>query len=75
MDLLLCGNINNAMLRLGNTDANYGVLLENDGKGNFTYVDQQHSGLKLKGDVRSAVMLSDRIIFGINQQPLITYKF
>ncbi|HLT50338.1 MAG TPA: VCBS repeat-containing protein, partial [Arenibacter sp.] len=75
MDLILCGNINNARIRLGNSDANYGILLENDGKGNFTYVDQVRSGLKLKGDVRSVVVLSDRILFGVNQQPLITYKF
>ena len=76
MDILLCGNINNAMLRLGSVDANYGMLLENDGKGNFTYLNQRLSGLDLKGDVRSAVILSDdRIIFGINQHPIITYKF
>ena len=36
-DLLLCGNINHARLRFGNYDANYGVLLKGDGKGNFTY--------------------------------------
>lgn len=75
MDLLLAGNINNARLRFGNGDANYGVLLKNDGKGNFTYINQERSGLKLQGDVRSAVILSDRIIFGINQQPLTIYKF
>ena len=75
MDLLLAGSINNARLRFGNVDANYGVLLKNDGKGNFTYISQEQSGLKLKGDVRSAIILSDRIIFGVNQQALTTYKF
>ena len=74
MDLLLCGNINNARLRFGNSDANYGVLLENDGNGNFSYINQQRSGLNLKGDVRSAVVLSDHIIFGINQKPVQAYK-
>lgn len=75
LDLLLCGNINKARLRFGNSDANYGVLLENDGKANFKYIDQKRSGLRIKGDVRSTVVLSDKIVFGINQQPLQAYKF
>ncbi|WP_242204043.1 VCBS repeat-containing protein [Aestuariivivens insulae] len=75
MDLLLSGNINNARLRFGNSDANYGVLLENDGKGNFTYINQQHSGLQVKGDVRSTVVLSNYVLFGVNQRPLVAYKF
>lgn len=75
VDLLLCGNINKARLRFGNSDANYGVLLENDGKGNFTYVNQQRAGLQVKGDVRSVVVIPEYIVFGINQQPLVAYKF
>ncbi len=39
-DVLLCGNIEHARLRFGNYDANYGVLLQGDARGNFTYVDQ-----------------------------------
>lgn len=46
-DLLLCGNINQSRLRFGKYDANYGLLLKNDGKGNFTYISQQRSGFKL----------------------------
>ena len=34
-DLLLCGNNSHAKIRLGKFDANYGVLLAGDGKGNF----------------------------------------
>jgi enediyne biosynthesis protein E4 len=74
-DLLLCGNINKARLRFGKYDANYGVLLKNDGKGNFTYIGQQHSGLSLRGDVRSIITLDNTLLFGINQQPLKAYKW
>jgi hypothetical protein len=73
-DLLLCGNINHARLRFGKYDANYGVLLHNDGKGNFNYVSQQQSGFSLKGDVRSVLQLNNLLLFGINQQTLKTYK-
>jgi enediyne biosynthesis protein E4 len=74
-DLLLCGNINKARLRFGKYDANYGVLLKNDGKGNFTYIGQQQSGLSLRGDVRSIITIDSTLLFGINQQPLKAYKW
>jgi enediyne biosynthesis protein E4 len=73
-DLLLCGNINEARLRFGKYDANYGVLLQGDGKGGFKYVNQQSSGLKLKGDVRSVIEVNGQLLFGINQQPVKAYK-
>lgn len=73
-DLLLCGNANHARLRLGKTDANYGVLLKGDGKGHFTYTGQQQSGLHLRGDVRAVVNIGKTWIFGINQQALKAYK-
>jgi hypothetical protein len=73
-DLLLCGNITRARLRFGNYNANQGVLLRGDGKGNFDYVSQKESGLKLKGDVRSVVQLDDRLIFGVNQKKVIAYQ-
>ncbi len=72
-DLLLCGNINRARLRFGNYDANYGVLLRGDGKGHFSYVDQQQSGFHISGDVRSVVSINKHLLFGINQQSIKAY--
>jgi enediyne biosynthesis protein E4 len=66
LDLLLCGNNNHAKLRLGKMDANYGTLLLGDGKGDFQYVPQIKSGLKVKGDVRSILQLDDKLFFGVN---------
>lgn len=65
-DLLLCGNMNHARLRFGKQDANYGVLLKGDGKGNFTYIDQQRSGFRITGDVRSVIALDGLLLFGVN---------
>ena len=73
-DLLLCGNINHARLRFGNYDANYGVLLKGDGKGNFKYINQQQSGFHLQGDVRSVISINNILVFGINQQEIKSYK-
>jgi hypothetical protein len=73
-DLLLCGNINRARLRFGKYDANYGVLLKGDGKGNFAYVTQTQSGFKITGDVRSVLPLNNMLLFGINQSAVIAYK-
>ncbi len=73
-DLLLCGNINHARLRFGKCDANYGVLLQADSKGNFTYVNQQQSGFNLWGDVRSVLYINNTLLFGINQHTIKAYK-
>lgn len=72
-DILLCGNISHARLRFGKYDANYGVLLKNDGKGNFSYISQQQSGLRLTGDVRSVIDVNNTLLFGINQNSTKAY--
>jgi hypothetical protein len=73
-DLLFCGNIKQARLQFGKSDANYGMLLKGDGKGNFEYIDQRQSGFKITGDVRSVLMINSDLLFGINQQPVKSYQ-
>ncbi len=73
-DLLLCGNINEARLRFGNCDANYGILLQGDKQGDFTYVPQHQSGLEVQGDVRSVIEVNNTLLFGINQASVKAYK-
>ena len=73
-DLLLCGNMHHTRLRFGNYDANYGVLLKGDGKGNFEYINQQQSGFSLHGDVRSVISINNKLLFGINGEELKTYE-
>ena len=73
-DLLLCGNINNARIRFGKYDANYGLLISGDGNGGFKTVDQATSGFKLTGDVRGVIAQDDKLIFGINGKHLKAYQ-
>ncbi|MEO6328808.1 MAG: VCBS repeat-containing protein [Ginsengibacter sp.] len=74
-DLLLCGNSSRTKIRLGKFDANYGNLLAGDGKGNFSYIDQNTSGFNIWGDVRSCIQINDKMYFGINSKSLIAYSF
>ncbi len=74
-DLLLCGNDSHTKLRLGKSDANYGVLLRGDGRGGFSYVSQSESGFHLRGDVRTVVRLSkERLLFGVTGKGLRAYQ-
>ncbi|MEO8111325.1 MAG: VCBS repeat-containing protein, partial [Ginsengibacter sp.] len=74
LDLLLCGNINHGRLRFGKSDANYGLLLRGNGKGNFDYISQDISGFNIKGDVRSVVNINNVLLFGVNQNAVKAYK-
>lgn len=73
-DLLLCGNINKARIRFGKYDANYGVLLKGDGKGNYQYISQPKSGFNIRGDVRSVVQLNNILLFALDKGKLKAYK-
>ena len=74
-DLVLGGNINGARVRFGKYDANYGVLLRGDEGAAFEYVPQHESGLRLRGDVRSALVLGSKFFFGMNGGAIQAYEF
>jgi hypothetical protein len=73
-DLLLCGNMNHARIRFGKYDASYGVLLKGDGKGNYSYINQQQSGFGLKGDVRGVIQLNGVLLFSMDKGKLKAYQ-
>ncbi len=73
-DLLLCGNNSSLKLRLGKADANYGMLFQGDGKGNFSYVNQMNSGLNLTGDIRKVIQVDDLFLFARNQSSVKAYQ-
>ena len=77
-DLLLLGNRVDNRLKIGSIDANYGCLLKGDGQGGFTYVRQDVSGLKIIGDVKSALSVTvagkKYLVVGVSNQPLQLYE-
>jgi enediyne biosynthesis protein E4 len=54
-DLVLGGNEFGFQPQLGRLDAGEGAVLTNDGKGNFTLLSRQLSGLQLHGQVRDII--------------------
>ena len=69
-DLVLAGNNTWTRIKFGRYNANHGMLLLGDGKGNFTYSPQWKSGLNIRDEVRSIQIISDgqhrELLFGIN---------
>src|SRR5664279_2805108 len=56
-DILLGGNLYQSKPEVGIYDASYGLLLKGDGKGAFTAVKAQQSGINIKGAVRDITEL------------------
>jgi hypothetical protein len=77
-DLILLGNNAYPRLKIGKMDANFGIVLINDGKGNFSYLSQSQSGLQIIGDVKDADLLpignEKYLLLGINGAPVMNYK-
>jgi enediyne biosynthesis protein E4 len=78
-DILLAGNVEQTRIKIGKIDASYGVLLTGNGAGNFNYVPQVQSGLKVKGCVRSIVSVKNSkeefVVFAVNNQSPVVYKY
>jgi enediyne biosynthesis protein E4 len=75
LDIVLAGNNTRNRIYLGRDDANHGQVLLGDGKGNFTYLTQQKSGLNIRGDVRSILIEGDQLLFGVNDSAIKSYRF
>ncbi|MFZ9661834.1 MAG: FG-GAP-like repeat-containing protein, partial [Chitinophagaceae bacterium] len=72
-DILLGGNNTWTRIKFGRYTANHGILLKGIEGGNFSYVPQLQSGLKLRGNLRSlkAIKIGDKaaLLAGINDGP------
>jgi enediyne biosynthesis protein E4 len=71
-DILLAGNQSKFRIRVGKTDANCGLLLRGNGKGDFEAVAS--SGLQLTGDIRDVQRVNNRLIFSANDGKVQTYQ-
>jgi len=77
-DLVLCGNNAWTRIKFGRYRANHGLVLINDGKGNFSTMPQQESALHLRGDVRSMELVYGKgpvqLLVGMNDDSVRRYK-
>ncbi|MBC6997351.1 VCBS repeat-containing protein [Cytophaga sp. FL35] len=74
LDMALFGNNYFYKLRLGRSDANYGLLLLGNDEGRFTTIDQNKSGFNIKGQVNSSLIINNRLFLGIYGSPIETYS-
>ena len=56
-DLILGGNEFGFLPQFGRLDGSFGDVLLNDGKGNFTFLENAHSGLNVSGQVRDIALI------------------
>jgi enediyne biosynthesis protein E4 len=73
-DLILAGNLSTARIKFGKYDASNGTVLLGDGKGNFSYVSSNKTGLNLKGDVRSMEIIGKKLVVGVNNEKVRVFE-
>jgi hypothetical protein len=78
-DVLLAGNFFGSRIQFGRLDANKGLLLLGDGKGNFLEVSNKKSGLFINGEVRDMARVGlatgkDILLFTLNNDSIQMYQ-
>lgn len=79
LDIILAGNFFGSRVKYGRYDANKGLLLLGNGKGNFKPINTQESGLNIDGEVRdiTSIKLADGkelLLFARNDMGVKTYE-
>lgn len=78
MDLVTGGNQFGFLPQFEKLDANFGEVLLNDGKGNFTWQDVSRTGLTIRGEVRAIFSIAKRsgrsVIFVLNNDRPLLYS-
>ena len=77
-DLIMGGNEFGFLPQFGRLDGSFGDVLINDGRGNFTFMDNAKSGLNLRGQVRDIALIrqqkNTRVLFLINDEFPVMYE-
>lgn len=74
LDMILAGNIGYGKLYFGKYDANQGVVLLGNGKGQFTNAGKARSGLDLNGNVRRIIAGKDLMLIYLNESKVSIYS-
>ena len=77
-DILLGGNFYKSKPEVGRYDASYGLLLQGNGKGDFTSRSARESGIRIEGEVRDIISMragkETLILVARNNEAIVTYK-
>lgn len=78
LDILLGGNLYGAKPEVGRYDANNGLVLKGDGKGDFTIISSARSGFFVDGEMRDLVTLQvgnrEVIVAARNNDSLVIFE-
>ncbi|MEX0313568.1 MAG: VCBS repeat-containing protein [Allomuricauda sp.] len=79
LDVVLAGNFYGTRVKYGRYDANKGLLLLGNGKGNFEPVEDKLSGFNIDGEVRDLLLINNHskeqlLLFARNNQPIAVFK-
>lgn len=78
-DVLLSGNFYPMRVQAGPMDASIGLVLQNDGKGNFSALNYSQTQIQLRGDIRSMEVLksdqNDLLIVSAADAPIQVFRF
>ena len=73
LDMVLAGNIGYGKLYFGKYDANQGVVLLGNGKGQFSNVEKSKSGLNLQGNVRKIIADKELMFIYLDESKVSIY--
>jgi hypothetical protein len=79
-DMLLAGNFFGTRIKFGEYDANKGLLLTGNGKGEFTPLSDLQSGFNIRGEVRdiqNVKLASGKniLVFALNNDSAVLYRY
>ncbi|WP_207763820.1 VCBS repeat-containing protein [Flagellimonas pacifica] len=79
LDLILAGNFYGTRVKYGRYDANKGLVLLGNGKGEFESVENEISGLDIEGEVRDMQLINGKsekpmLLFARNNKPVLLYR-
>ena len=78
LDIILGGNITECLPQFGRLDANYGIVLKNNGNRQFAVIDPAKTGISVTGMVRDIAWMNgqkeDYILFLRNNEYPIMYR-
>jgi hypothetical protein len=79
-DMILAGNFFGTRIKFGHYDANHGLMLAGNSKGNFTVLNDLQSGFQIRGEVRdiSDIRLAsgnNMLIFTFNNDSVKLYEY
>ncbi|HEY5966675.1 MAG TPA: VCBS repeat-containing protein [Chitinophagaceae bacterium] len=78
LDIILGGNITECLPQFGRLDANYGIVLKNNGNRQFTVIDPARTGISVTGMVRDIAWMNGQkehyILFLRNNEYPVMYR-